>query len=110
MIGKVSRVLSSTRSAPMPRSQAADKVQALVDELTRDSADFARLWASHDVRHFSGGLKRLRLPELGELALEYSAFSVDGRPDLSMLVYNPSTPEDRARIVAALERQADMSP
>jgi hypothetical protein len=26
--------------------------------------------------------------------LEYSAFAVDGRPDLSMVVYNPATRAD----------------
>jgi hypothetical protein len=31
---------------------------------------------------------------LGPIALEYSAFAVDGRPDLSMVVYNPATRED----------------
>ena len=33
--------------------------------------------------------KRLRHPDLGQIELEYSAFAVDGRPDLGMIVYNP---------------------
>ena len=39
-------------------------------------------------------VKHIRHPVLGSLAFEYSAFSVDGRTDLSMVVYNPATPED----------------
>jgi hypothetical protein len=35
---------------------------------------------------------------LGRLAFEYSAFSVDGRTDLSMIVYNPATPADAEKI------------
>jgi hypothetical protein len=31
-------------------------------------------------------------------SLEYSAFAVDGRPDLSMVIYNPATPADADRI------------
>jgi hypothetical protein len=31
---------------------------------------------------------------LGPIALEYSAFAVDGRPDLSMVVYNPAIRAD----------------
>jgi len=31
---------------------------------------------------------------LGILPFEYSAFTVDGRPDLTMVVYNPTTPAD----------------
>jgi transcriptional regulator with XRE-family HTH domain len=43
-------------------------------------------------------VKQIRHPVLGPLAFEYSAFAVDGRPDLSMVVYNPATPEDAERI------------
>jgi len=42
--------------------------------------------------------KSLRHPLAGLITLEYSAFSVDGRPDLDMVVYNPVTPEDADRI------------
>jgi hypothetical protein len=34
------------------------------------------------------------------LPLEYSAFAVDGQPDLMMRVYNPATAEDAALIAA----------
>jgi hypothetical protein len=44
---------------------------------------------------------------LGPIAFEYSAFAVDGRPDLGMVVYNPATPEDAQRIKAALAERAD---
>ena len=35
-----------------------------------------------------------------EVELEYSAFAVDGRPDLGMFVYNPATCSDADRIRA----------
>jgi hypothetical protein len=34
------------------------------------------------------------------LAFEYSAFAVDGRPDLSMVVYNPAPPADAQKIAS----------
>ena len=34
----------------------------------------------------------------GLIAFEYSAFAVDGRPDLRMVVYNPATAADAERI------------
>jgi hypothetical protein len=40
------------------------------------------------------GVKQLRHLVLGPIALEYSAFAVDGRPDISMVVYNPATSAD----------------
>lgn len=73
-------------------------VQALVAELTARSAEFAAMWADNDVRHYGEGIKRLRHPVLGEVAFEYSAFAVDGRPDLAMIVYNPATAEDLAAV------------
>jgi hypothetical protein len=35
---------------------------------------------------------------LGPIAFEYSAFAVDGRPDLSLLIYNPASPADAEKI------------
>ena len=37
-------------------------------------------------------------PIAGLIALEYSAFAVDGRPDLGFVIYNPATPADAERI------------
>jgi hypothetical protein len=37
-------------------------------------------------------------PVLGPISFEYSAFAVDGRPDLSMVVHNPATPADADKI------------
>jgi transcriptional regulator with XRE-family HTH domain len=71
---------------------------ALVDELSRRSPDFAALWAANDVGDHHQGVKRLRHPLLGEVAFEYSAFAVDGRPDLGMIVYNPTQAETINRL------------
>jgi hypothetical protein len=58
------------------------------------------LWLENDVLAHGDGTKHLRHPVLGPLAMEYSAFAVDGRPDLGMVVYNPATPEDLERVRA----------
>ena len=48
------------------------------------------MWRDNDVRGPPGeAVKRLRHPVLGTIAFEYSAFAVDSRPDLSLVVYNP---------------------
>ena len=52
------------------------------------------------------GKKTLHHPIAGPLAMEYSAFAVDGRPDLTMVIYNPATPEDAQRIGALIRSQA----
>jgi transcriptional regulator with XRE-family HTH domain len=80
------------------RAGAAEEVEPLVDELCRLSPEFKALWRDNDVRTHGEGVKHIRHPVLGPIAFEYSAFAVDGRPDLSMVVYNPATPADAERI------------
>lgn len=75
--------------ADAARAGAASEVSQLVEELSRASAEFEALWRDNDVHVHGEGVKRLRHPVLGPIELEYSAFAVDGRPDLGMIVYNP---------------------
>ncbi|TAI62809.1 helix-turn-helix transcriptional regulator [Bradyrhizobium sp. Leo170] len=90
------------------RAGATEKVGALVEELCRLSPDFERLWRANDVHGYGEGVKRLRHPILGPISFEYSAFAVDGRPDLGMVVYNPATPADAERVRLLIEsRSAD---
>jgi transcriptional regulator with XRE-family HTH domain len=75
--------------ADAARAGATSEVRQLVDELSSASPDFAALWRDNNVHVQGEGVKRLRHPTLGSVELEYSAFAVDGRPDLSMIVFNP---------------------
>ena len=103
----VARFVVATFRADVARAGATETVKALVDELCRASPDFERLWRENDVRTHGQGVKTLRDPAGGWLSMEHSAFAVDGRPDLAMVIYNPATPEDAARIralIAARER------
>ncbi|MBU9833545.1 helix-turn-helix domain-containing protein [Rahnella sp. L72c] len=81
------------------RAGAAAEVEPLVDELCQLSPEFSTMWRDNEVRGTYGdAIKHIHHPVLGSLAFEFSAFSVDGRTDLSMVVYNPATPEDAERI------------
>jgi transcriptional regulator with XRE-family HTH domain len=86
------------------RAGAAAEVEPLVDELCRSSPEFAAMWRDNDVQTHGDGVKHLRHPVLGPITLEYSAFAVDGRPDLQMIVYNPATPVDQEQIRSLIER------
>ena len=70
-------------------ARAGAEVTDLVEELCRASPEFKALWRDNDVLVHGEGVKRLTHPKLGVIELEYSAFAVDGRPDLGMVVYNP---------------------
>jgi MmyB-like transcription regulator ligand binding domain len=62
------------------------------------------MWRENDVRGTHGeAVEHILRPVLGQLAFEYSAFAVDGRPELAMVVYNPATPEDAERIKSLLD-------
>lgn len=84
--------------ADAARAGASGEVGDLVDELCSLSPEFEAMWRDNDVRGHGEGIKRLRHPILGPIELEYSAFAVDGRPDLSMIVYNPVRNSDIDRI------------
>ncbi len=84
------------------RAGADAEVAPLIDELCRSSTEFASMWRDNDVQTHGDGVKHLHHPKLGPIALEYSAFAIDGRPDLSLIVYNPATSADRALVASLL--------
>ncbi|MBZ9676397.1 helix-turn-helix transcriptional regulator [Mesorhizobium sp. ES1-1] len=88
--------------ADAARAGAVSEVTRLVDELCDASPEFAALWKENHVLSHGDGTKRLKHPELGDVELEYSSFAVDGRPDLTMVVYNPvdGTVAEHIRILA----------
>ncbi|PST23127.1 transcriptional regulator [Rhizobium sp. JAB6] len=87
------------------RAGAAAEIEPFVEELSRLSPEFRAMWRDNDFPGVhSEAVKHIRHPVLGPLAFEYSAFSVDGRTDLSMVVYNPVTPDDAERIRSLLPR------
>ena len=102
---QVARFVVAVFRADVARVGAAARVQPLVDELCARSPDFAAIWGENDVRGHGDGLKRLRHPRLGIIEMEFSAFAVDGRPDLSLVVYNPVRLGDAERVRALVAEQ-----
>jgi transcriptional regulator with XRE-family HTH domain len=92
------------------RAGAVSEVSQLVDELCMISPEFAALWRENDVNVHGDGIKRLQHPVLGPIELEYSAFAVDGRPDLGMIVHNPVRVADAERIRALVKAQPEPRP
>jgi transcriptional regulator with XRE-family HTH domain len=93
--------------ADVARAGMVSAASELVDELCGASAEFEALWRDNHVHEHGDGVKRLRHPELGAIELEYSAFSVDGRPDLGLIVYHPidSAVAERIRELAKTSQQ-----
>ncbi|MEU4171540.1 helix-turn-helix transcriptional regulator [Streptomyces sp. NPDC026665] len=64
------------------------RLAALVGELSVKSEDFRRLWATHDVKEKSHGVKLLRHPLVGDLALQFESFRLVGDTELALVTYH----------------------
>lgn len=102
----VARYVVAAFRADAARAGAASEVGELVQELCRTSEDFAALWRENEVQHHGEGTKRLKHPILGAIELEYSSFAVDGRPDLGLIVYNPTTSSVRKQIRSLVDARS----
>ncbi|MDT9698882.1 helix-turn-helix transcriptional regulator [Streptomyces sp. P17] len=79
-------------------------LSALVGELSVKSEEFRRLWATHDVKEKSYGVKRLRHPLVGELTLSFESFRLmdDGEQNLITYHAEPGSPAAEAlRLLAS---------
>jgi transcriptional regulator with XRE-family HTH domain len=74
------------------------RLTELVGELSLKSETFRRLWARHDVREKTNGVKRFVHPVVGELSLGYESFAIGGAPGQLLVVYHaePGSRDERA--------------
>lgn len=95
----VARFMVATFRAETARAGSSERAAELVAELSSQSPDFVRLWTENDVYTAGEGTKNIIHAVVGEIALEFSSFSVDGRPDLKLMVYNPAGDLDQEKLV-----------
>lgn len=80
------------------------RLSALVGELSVKSEEFRRLWATHDVKEKSHGVKRLHHPLVGELTLSFESFRLIDDDEQSLATYHaePGSPSAEAlRLLAS---------
>lgn len=106
----VARFAVAAFRADIARAGASANAKALVDELRRLSPEFEVMWRDNDVRTHGEGTKHIRHPIAGTLAFEYSAFPVDGRTDLNLVIFNPATPKDVEKIRKLIKSQSSKKP
>ncbi|MFE6484234.1 helix-turn-helix transcriptional regulator [Streptomyces sp. NPDC057757] len=85
------------------------RLSALVGELSVKSEEFRRLWATHDVKEKTYGVKRLRHPLVGDLALQFESFQLTGDSDQMLITYHaePGSPSAEAlRLLGSWGRDA----
>jgi transcriptional regulator with XRE-family HTH domain len=98
----VARFVVGAFRADVARAGAAEAVKPLVDELSELSPEFRTMWRDNDVYVPGEVVKHMKHPVLGPIAFEYSTFAVDGRPGLTLAVYNPTTQADADKIIALI--------
>ena len=100
------RFVVSAFKVDAARAGAASDVEPLVTELCRSSLEFDMMWHDDEIRTFGEGAKHMQHPLLGALSFEYSVFAVDGRSDLSMVVYVVTTPSASDQLRSLVEAPA----
>lgn len=78
-------------------------LQAMVEDLSQASPEFSAIWQNYDLQNYGAGKKHFRHEIAGDLMMEYSSFTVDGRPDLGLVVFTPMTEADAERVRQLLE-------
>ncbi|NEA65780.1 helix-turn-helix transcriptional regulator [Streptomyces sp. SID12488] len=84
----------------------------LVGELAVHSAEFATIWARHDVAETTRGRMRVNHPLVGELNLDWDAYPMPGVPGPMVIVYTAEEggPDDeRLQLLAGLVNTAGPS-
>lgn len=85
------------------RAGAAAEVEPLVEELCRLSPEFKAMWLDNEIRGFNAeAIKQITHPLLGPVAFEVSTFAVDGRTDLTLVIYNPATADDAEKFTSLM--------
>ncbi|MGC5038640.1 helix-turn-helix transcriptional regulator [Streptomyces sp. DT190] len=90
----------------------SERIAEVVEELSRQSEEFAEIWRMHEVKSKSQEGKHLRHPQVGDLYIKFAAFTVNGAPHQQLVVYQaePASPTAAAfetlRAMAVAPRQA----
>ena len=100
----VARMSVAGFRADVARAGAMAEVAAIVDELSRSSPAFKSMWQDNDVFDSAHVVKELRHPLLGTISFEASTFGVDGRQDLTMMIFLPASTDVAERITSLLSQ------
>lgn len=88
------------------------RLSALVGELSVKSEEFRRLWATHDVKEKSYGVKRMQHPLVGHLELSFETFRLIDDQEQTLITYHaePGSPSAEAlRLLASWGTDATRS-
>ncbi|MFJ4770775.1 helix-turn-helix transcriptional regulator [Streptomyces uncialis] len=82
---------------------ASSRIAEVVAELSAGSEEFAELWGRHEVKSKSQEGKHLKHPDVGDLRIQFSAFTVNGAPHQQLIVYQAAPATGTAEAFAELD-------
>jgi transcriptional regulator with XRE-family HTH domain len=85
-------------------------LRELVGELLAGSADFARLWRRHDVRHRRGDRKPFRHPQVGDFTLTYEVLYLEDGQRMTVYQAEPGSREHDAITLLSMIANGDQVP
>ncbi|MCF7702410.1 helix-turn-helix transcriptional regulator [Loktanella sp. M215] len=92
------RFMVAAFRADVARAGASQATTELVAQLSAASPAFAAMWQDNEVASYGEGHKNIVTGVLGPMTLEYASFTVDGRPDLGLMIYTPASRDVASRI------------
>ncbi|MFG2305909.1 helix-turn-helix transcriptional regulator [Actinacidiphila glaucinigra] len=101
---KVAAEMTATLRLDAGRHPEDTRTAELVGELAMKSEHFRRWWADHKVFDRTHGSKRHHHPVVGDLTVEYQAFTMPGEPDQTLFMYLPAaeqTSQDAWKLLAS---------
>ncbi|MEV5782858.1 helix-turn-helix transcriptional regulator [Streptomyces sp. NPDC052287] len=87
-----------------PRSP---RIIEVVETLSAKSPEFAELWARHHVKGKTRQTKNLRHAQVGDLQIQFSAFTVNGAPHQQLVVYQAEPGSPTAAAFTGLRSRTD---
>ncbi|CAM5724131.1 Helix-turn-helix domain-containing protein OS=Streptomyces microflavus OX=1919 GN=G3I39_00060 PE=4 SV=1 [Streptomyces microflavus] len=78
------------------------QLSALVGELSVKNDEFRRLWATHNVKEKGHGIKRIRHPLVGDMALSYETLHLPDDEEQCLVVYHAEPDSESAQALHLL--------
>ncbi|GAA2333626.1 XRE family transcriptional regulator [Dactylosporangium salmoneum] len=95
---RIARETVGNLRANLARHPADPRLRELIDELRRDSPEFATWWHDQTVHERSHGRKRLWHPAAGELTVCYDALGTRDGSDQYLFTVTPATEPDAEKL------------
>ncbi|MFF3942715.1 helix-turn-helix transcriptional regulator [Streptomyces phaeofaciens] len=83
------------------------RIAAVVETLSAQSPEFAELWSRHNVKGKTRQAKNLKHAQVGDLQIQFSAFTVNESPHQQLVVYQAEPASPTAAAFAELRSQDD---